>query len=70
MMLLVSPDQVICEVQPEVESGRKWTAERAVIRTKASLGTKEIVGAVQRERAGAGNKVHHWFSTQRTKRPP
>ena len=44
IMLRDSPDQVIREVQPEVKSSRKWTAERAVDEAEASLRTKDIVG--------------------------
>lgn len=64
MMLRDSPDQVIREVQPEVKSGRKWTAEQAMTEAEASLQTKDIVGAVQGGRAGLGNNVHRWFSAQ------
>jgi len=64
MMLRDSPDQVIREVQPVVKSGRKWTAVQAVTEAEASLRTKDIVGAVQDSRAGLGNNVHRWFSTQ------
>ena len=37
MMLRDSRDHLIREVQPEVKSDRKWTAERAVDETEASL---------------------------------
>lgn len=64
MMLRDSPHQVIREVQPEVKSGWKWTAEKAVTEAEASLRTKEIVGALQGRRAGLGNNLHRWFSAQ------
>ena len=55
---------MIREVQPEVNSGRKWTAERAVDEAEASLRTKGIISAVQSSRAGLGNR---WFSAQEAK---
>ncbi len=61
MMLRNSPDQVIHEVQPEVKSGRKWTAEQAMTEAEAGLQTKDIVGAVQGGTAALGNNVHRWF---------
>jgi len=70
MILRDLPDQVIREVQPEVKSGPKWTAERAVTEAETSLRTKDIVGAVQSDRAGLGNKVHRWFSAQKPRGHP
>jgi len=40
-----SPVQVIREVQDEVKSGPKWTAERAVTEAETSLQAKDIVSA-------------------------
>ena len=36
MILRVSPDHVIRKVQPEVNSGRNWTAEQAVTEAEVS----------------------------------
>ena len=51
-----SPDYVIREVQPE-----------AVTEAEASLRAKDIVAAVQSDRAGQGNKVHRLFSAEEPK---
>ena len=65
MMLQDSADEMIREVQPEVKSGQKWTAEQAVTEAEASLRSKDIVGAVQgSSRAGQGNNTHRWFSAR------
>ena len=62
-----SLDQVICEVQIEVKSRLKWTAEQAVDDAAASLRTKDIIRAVQSSRAGLGNNTHQWFFAQEPK---
>ena len=46
LMLGDSRDHVIREVQPEVKSDRKRTAERVVDEAEASLRTQDIVRAV------------------------
>ena len=63
-MLHESADQVIRDVQPEIKTGRKWSARAAVDEAEANLRTKEIVGATQHDRAGLGARPQQWFSQQ------
>ena len=41
MMLRDSPDNVIYKVQPEVRTGTKWSAAKAVQETEASSRSKK-----------------------------
>ena len=52
LMLRNSPDDVIRQVQPEVRTGTKWSAAKAVQEADASLQIKEVIGATQTGRAG------------------
>ena len=56
LMLRDSPDDVIRQVQPEVRTGSKWSAAKAV--QEASLQIKEVIGATQTGRAGLGSTPH------------
>ena len=58
LMLRDSPDDVICQVQPEVRTRTKWSAAKAVQETKASLQIKEVIGATQTGRAGLRSTPH------------
>ena len=64
MMLKYSPDDVIHQVQPEVRTGTKWSAAKAVEEAEASLQIKEVIGATQTGRAGLGSTPHRWFSCE------
>ena len=64
LMLRDSPDDVICQVQPEVRTGTKWSAAKAVQEAEASLQIKEVIGATQTGRAGLGSTPHRWFSRE------
>ena len=63
-MLRDSPDDVIRQVQPEVRTGTKWSAAKAVQEAEASLQIKEVIGATQTGRAGLGSTPHRWFSRE------
>ena len=58
IMLRDSPDDVIRQVQPEVRTGTKWSAAKAVQETDASLHIKEVIGATQTGRAGLRSTLH------------
>nr|XP_054753540.1 uncharacterized protein LOC129259264 [Lytechinus pictus] len=60
MMLRDSSDPVIRDYQPDVKSGRKWHADKAVEEAESRLRHKEMVGAAQTGRLGLG-----WTSTKR-----
>ena len=64
LMLHESADQVIRDAQPEIKTGRKWSARAAVDEAESNLRTKEIVGATQHDRAGLGSRPQQWFSRQ------
>ena len=64
LMLRDSPDDVIRQVQPEVRTGTKWSAAKAVQEAGASLQIKEVIGATQTGRAGLGSTPHRWFSRE------
>ena len=57
MMLQDSPYDVIRQVQPEVRTGTKWSAAKAVLEAEASLQIKEVIGATQTGRAGLKSLV-------------
>ena len=67
MMLRDSPDDIIREVQPEVRTGVKWSAAKAVQEAESSLKIKEVIGATQTGRAGLGSTPHQWFSKEDNK---
>ena len=54
-------------VQPEVRTGTKWSAAKAVQEAEASLQIKEVIGATQTGRAGLGSTPHRWFSREDSK---
>ena len=54
MTLRDSQDSVVKDTQPEVRSGRKWTASLAVEEAESRLKHKEMVGATQTGRQGLG----------------
>ena len=58
MMLQVSPDDVIRQVQPEVRTGTKRSAAKAEQEAEASLQIKEVIGATRTGRAGLGSTPH------------
>ena len=64
LMIWDSPDDVIRQVQPEVRTGTKWSAAKAVQEAEASLQIKEVIGATQTGRAGLGSTPHRWFSRE------
>ena len=64
IMLQDSPDDVIRQAQPEVRTGTKWSAAKAVQETDASLQIKEVIGATQTGRAGLGSTLHRWLSCE------
>ena len=64
LMLRDSPDDVIRQVQPEVRTGTKWSAAKAVQEAEASLQIKEVIGAIQTGRACLGSTPHRWFSRE------
>ena len=49
--------------QPDVKTGRKWSAEKAVEEAESRLKHKEMVGAVQVGRQGLGWTRHTWWSS-------
>ena len=53
-----SPEDVICQVQPEVRTGTKWLAVKVVQEAEASLQIKKVIGATQTGRAGLGSTPH------------
>jgi hypothetical protein len=63
MTLRDSKDPVVRDTQPDVKSGRKWTAEKAVDEVESRLKHKEIVGATQVGRQGLGWTTHKWWSS-------
>ena len=67
LMLHESADPVIRDIQPEIRTGKKWSARAAVDEAEANLRTKEIVGATQHDRAGLGSRPQQWFSQQSQK---
>ena len=62
LMLWDSSDDVIRQVQPEVRTGTKWSAAKALQEAEASLQIKEVIGATQTGTAGLGSTPHRWFS--------
>ena len=64
MMLRDSPDVVICQLQPEVRTGTKWSAAKVVQEAEANLQIKEVIGATQTGRVGLGSTPHRWFSRE------
>ena len=66
LMLRDSPDEVVRHVNPEVRSGTKWSAHRAVEEAEGSLKIKDIIGATQTGRQGLGSTTHRWFSEAST----
>ena len=65
-----SQDPVVKNTQPEVRSGRKWTASSAVEEAESRLKHKEMVGATQTGRQGLGWTTHKWWysSTDKERR--
>ena len=49
--------------QPDVKTGRKWSAEKAVKEAEFRLKHKEMVGAVQVGRQGLGWRRHTYWSS-------
>ena len=66
LMLRDSPDEVIRQVNPEVRTGTKWFAARAVEEAESNLKIKDIIGATQTGRQGLGTTAHRWFSRAST----
>ena len=62
LMLWDSPNDIIRRVQPEVRTGTKWSAAKAVQEAEASLQIEEVIGATQTGRAGLASTLHRWFS--------
>ena len=52
MTLRDSKDTVIKNTQPDVKTGRKWSADEAVEEAESRLKLKEMVGATQLGRQG------------------
>ena len=63
MTLRDSKDPVVKNIQPDVKSGRKWTASAAVEEAESRLKHKEMVGATQLGRQGLGLTTHKWWSS-------
>ncbi|KAI8516566.1 hypothetical protein Bbelb_051470 [Branchiostoma belcheri] len=62
-----SKDPVVRDIQPEVRSGRKWTAIAAVEEAEARLKHKDVVGATQTGRQGLGLIPRKWWSSSTNK---
>jgi hypothetical protein len=64
MMLKYSNDQSLKEVDPELKTGRKWKASKAVEAAEESAKLKEVMGAVQTNRQGLGYATEKrvWWS--------
>ena len=63
MTLRDSKDPVVKNTQPDIKSGRKWSAEKAVSEAESRLKHKEMVGAVQVGRQGLGWTTSTWWSS-------
>ena len=63
MTLRDSQDPVVKNTQPEVRSGRKWTASSAVEEAESRLKQKEMFGATQTGHQGFGWTTHKWWSS-------
>lgn len=69
MTLRDSSDQVIRDVQPDVKTGRKWSANQAVEEAEAVLRHKDVVGSTQVDRKGLGyHKISCWSSASTKER--
>lgn len=64
MMLSESPDQVIRDCAPTLDTGRKWSVTETVGDAKSRLEINEIVGAVTTARHGVGWEKSRWFSKE------
>ncbi|KAI8490092.1 hypothetical protein Bbelb_321620 [Branchiostoma belcheri] len=62
-----SKDPVVRDIQPEVRSGRKWTAIAAVEEAEARLKHKGVVGANHTGRQGLGLIPRKWWSSSSNK---
>ena len=67
MTLRDSNDPIVKCIQPDVKSGRKWTASTAVEEAESRLKHKEMVGATQVGRQGLGLTTHKWWSSSSDK---
>ena len=67
MMLNESPDQVIRECAPTLDTGKKWSVTETVRDAKSRLEISEIVGAVTTARHGIGWEANRWFSKESPK---
>ena len=67
MTLRDSEDPVIKNTQPDVKTGRKWSADVAVEEAESRLKHKEMVGAAQLGRQGLGWTTHKWYSSSSDK---
>ena len=54
-------DSVVIDTQPDVRSGRKWTAKKAMDEVELRLQQKEIVGATQIRCQGFGSSSCRWW---------
>ena len=67
MTLRDSKDHVVKNIQPDVKSGRKWTASVAVVVAELRLKHKEMVGVTQVGRKGLGLTTLKWWSSSSEK---
>ena len=63
MNLRDSKYPVVKNTQPDVKTGRKWSAETVVEEAESRLKHKEMVGSVQVGRQGLGWTRHTWWSS-------
>ena len=67
MTLRDSQDPIIRDTVPDVRTGIKWDAKQEVEEMESRLRHKEIVGAVQKDRAGFRSRPVSFFSKASTK---
>ena len=63
MTLKDSSDPVIRNLQPDVKTGQKWAATKAVEEAESQLEMNEIIGATQSDRLGLGMRENLWWSS-------
>ena len=56
-----SADEIIWKAYPEIKSGTKWSAIKAVQEAECSLRIKDIIGITQTNLAGLGSTCKNVF---------
>jgi len=54
MTLVESGDKCVREAEPELKTGRKWSAKKYVVQAKAALQIGDVLGQIQHGRGGFG----------------